>query len=124
MLKIACAQPEITAGRPDLNAEKILKLIDEAAANGADILFLPECAVPGYLIGDLWEQTAFIEDCEACGKDIINATADNDLCVVFGNIALDKTKVIHCPTTVNLTTAVIFTAWRSWRRNSAQRRTL
>ena len=93
MLKIACAQPEITAGRPDLNTEKILKLIDEAAANGADILFLPECAVPGYLIGDLWEQTAFIEDCETCGQDIINATADNDLCVVFGNIALDKTKV-------------------------------
>ncbi len=93
MLKIACAQPEITAGRPDLNTEKILNLIDEAAANSADILFLPECAVPGYLIGDLWEQTAFIEDCEACGQDIINATADNDLCVVFGNIALDKTKV-------------------------------
>ena len=93
MLKIACAQPEITAGRPDLNTEKILKLIDENAANGANILFLPECAVPGYLIGDLWEQTAFIEDCEICGQDIINATADNDLCVVFGNIALDKTKV-------------------------------
>ena len=93
MLKIACAQPEITAGRPNLNTEKILKLIDEAAANGANILFLPECSVPGYLIGDLWEQTAFIEDCEACGQDIINATADNDLCVVFGNIALDKTKV-------------------------------
>ncbi len=93
MLKIACAQPEITAGRPDLNTEKILKLIDEATTNGADILFLPECAVPGYLIGDLWEQTAFIEDCEACGQDIINATTDNDLCVVFGNIALDKTKV-------------------------------
>ena len=93
MLKIACAQPEITAGRPDLNTEKILKLINETAANGADILFLPECAVPGYLIGDLWEQTAFIEDCETCGQDIINATADNDLCIVFGNIALDKTKV-------------------------------
>ena len=93
MLKIACAQPEITAGRPDLNTEKFLKLIDETAANGSDILFLPECAVPGYLIGDLWEQTAFIKDCEACGQDIINATADNDLCVVFGNIALDKTKV-------------------------------
>ena len=93
MLKIACAQPEITAGRPDLNTEKILKLIDETAANGADILFLPECSVPGYLIGDLWEQSAFIEDCETCGQDIINATADNDLCVVFGNIALDKNKV-------------------------------
>ena len=32
-------------------------------------------------------------NCETCGQDIINATADNDLCIVFGNIALDKTKV-------------------------------
>lgn len=93
LLKIACAQPEITAGRPDLNTEKILQIIEEAAHNGADILFLPECAVPGYLIGDLWEQTSFLEDCEAYGQDIINATADYDICVVFGNIALDYNKV-------------------------------
>lgn len=93
LLKIACAQPEITAGRPDLNTEKILQIIKKAAHNGADILFLPECAVPGYLIGDLWEQTSFIEDCEAYGQDIINTTADYDICVVFGNIALDRSKV-------------------------------
>ncbi len=93
LLKIACAQPEITAGRPDLNTEKILNFIKQAAQNGADILFLPECAVPGYLIGDLWEQTSFVEDCEACGQDIINATAEYDICVVFGNIALDRSQV-------------------------------
>lgn len=93
LLKIACAQPEITAGRPDLNTEKILNIIKQAAQNGADILFLPECAVPGYLIGDLWEQTSFVEDCEAFGNDIIKATADYDICVVFGNIALDRSQV-------------------------------
>ena len=155
LLKIACAQPEITAGRPDLNTEKILQIIKKAAHNGADILFLPECAVPGYLIGDLWEQTSFIEDCEAYGQDIINTTADYDICVVFGNIALDRSKVnedgrvrkynaaftayrgkalgngliillsnIRCPTTANLTTAAIFTAWRSLRQNLTPRRRL
>ena len=92
-LKIACAQPEIIAGRPDLNTQKILQIIKQTAQSGADILFLPELAVPGYLLGDLWEQTSFLEDCETYGRQIINATADLNLCVVFGNIALDRSKV-------------------------------
>ena len=93
LIKFACAQPEITAGRPDLNTQKIINLIKEAALNKADILLLPELAVPGYLIGDLWEQKSFLEDCEAFGEEIISATADYDICVIFGNIAIDKSKV-------------------------------
>ena len=62
-LKIACGQIEIIAGRPDLNTKKILHHMDMACQNGIDILLLPELAVPGYFLGDLWEQTAFIEDC-------------------------------------------------------------
>ena len=54
---------------------------------------MPELAVPGYLIGDLWEQKSFLEDCEAFGEEIINATANYDICVIFGNIAIDKSKV-------------------------------
>ena len=45
LIKFACAQPEITAGRPDLNTQKIINLIKEAALNKADILLLPELAV-------------------------------------------------------------------------------
>lgn len=92
LLKLACAQPEITAGRPDLNTEKILQIIKTASQNSADILFLPELAVPGYLIGDLWEQNSFIEDCKAYGEDIISAAADCGICVVFGNIGIDRSK--------------------------------
>ena len=40
LIKFACAQPEITAGRPDLNTQKIINLIKEAALNKADILLL------------------------------------------------------------------------------------
>lgn len=93
LIKFACAQPEITAGQPDLNTQKIINLIKEAALNKADILLLPELAVPGYLIGDLWEQKSFLEDCEAFGEEIIKVTSDYDICVIFGNIAIDRTKV-------------------------------
>ncbi len=49
--------------------------------------------MPGDLIGDLWEQAAFLADCEAYGQEIIKSSAEFGICVVFGNIALDGSKV-------------------------------
>ena len=88
-IKIACGQIEIIPGQPGINTEKALKAISEAKAAHVDLLLLPEMTIPGYLLGDLWEQNAFLEDCEAYGQELIDATGD--ICVVFGNIALDRT---------------------------------
>ena len=86
-LKIACGQMEIIAGRPDLNTQKMLQLIGLAKNDKVDILLFPEMAVPGSLIGDLWEQSAFLKDCEAYGQQVIAAT--QGITVVFGNVAVD-----------------------------------
>ena len=86
-LIIACGQMEVIAGRPDLNTEKMLRLISLAKKNSVDILFFPEMAVPGSLIGDLLEQTAFLKDCESYGHKIIAAA--QGITVVFGNVAVD-----------------------------------
>ena len=48
MLKVATAAVNITRDKA-ANLEKFLKLIDEAAANGAQLLVLPEQALQGYL---------------------------------------------------------------------------
>ena len=55
-LKIICGQLEITPSRPDVNYKKIIDAIEKARCLEADILLLPEMALPGYLIGDIWEQ--------------------------------------------------------------------
>ena len=86
-LKIACGQMEIIAGRPDLNTKKMLELIGLAKNDKVDILLFPELAVPGSMIGDLWEQTDFLKDCETYGRQIIAAT--KGITVVFGNVAAD-----------------------------------
>ena len=86
-IKIACGQMEITAGRPDVNSKKILHLISLAQKESVDILFFPEMAVPGYMVGDLWEQSSFLKDCETYGQQIIAAT--RGITVVFGNVAVD-----------------------------------
>ena len=46
--------------------------------------------IPGYLLGDTWEQTAFLKDCLSYGEDII--AASQDICIIFGNIAVDWDK--------------------------------
>ena len=47
-LKIICGQLEITPGRPDVNYKKIIDAIEKARSLEADILLLPEMALPGH----------------------------------------------------------------------------
>lgn len=90
MLKIAIAQMKVIPGHPSENTETMLSMMAEAKEQGADLVVFPEMAVPGYLLGDAWEQTAFIRECEACGEDIIKAS--QDIAVIFGNVAPDWSK--------------------------------
>ena len=87
MIKIAMAQLRITPGHPSINTEKMLSFIQEAKENQADLIIFPEMSIPGYLLGDTWEQRAFIKDCEECGQDIIDAS--KDIAIIFGNVAVD-----------------------------------
>lgn len=91
MLKIALAQIEVVPGRPDLNAKKMLQFIQQAKAEAADVILFPEMCIPGYLLGDTWEQPAFLRDCEDWGLEI--ARAADSICVLFGNVAMDWNRV-------------------------------
>lgn len=90
MLRIALAQMEVIPGRPDLNSAEMLAMIDEARGRKVDLVIFPEMAVPGYLLGDTWEQHAFLRDCEEYGRRII--AASRGLCVMFGNVGVDWSK--------------------------------
>ncbi|MFZ5590200.1 MAG: NAD(+) synthase [Bacillota bacterium] len=89
-LKIALGQMQVIPGRPDLNTRKMLGMIQEAREQNAHMIIFPEMAIPGYLLGDTWEQTAFLRDCEYYGQQVIQAA--QDICVVFGNVAVDWQK--------------------------------
>jgi hypothetical protein len=70
LLKIALAQIKVIPGRPDLNAQNMLQFIQRAKADQADLILFPEMSIPGYLLGDTWEQPSFLRDCEAWGKTV------------------------------------------------------
>ncbi len=90
LIKIALGQFEIKPGHPDLNTNRMLEMIQSAKESKADLIVFPEMAIPGYLIGDTWEQNAFLRDCEYYGKKII--AASDTIAIMFGNIAVDWTK--------------------------------
>ena len=89
-VRFACAQIEVIPGRPDINFATIINAIEKAKSEHIDILILPELSIPGYFLGDLWEQPAFLEDCQTYGNKII--AASKNICIIFGNVAVDKAK--------------------------------
>ena len=90
MIKIAMAQMEVIPGRPDLNCKSMLSMISQGRDQQAELIIFPEMAIPGYLLGDTWEQTAFLRDCEEYGRQVI--AASNGLCIIFGNVGVDWQK--------------------------------
>lgn len=89
-MKIALSQFEIIPSMPSDNSARMIKFIEEAKNNKADMIIFPELSISGYLIGDMWESESFIRECEEFGEEIIKAS--KDIFVIFGNVAIDKNK--------------------------------
>ena len=61
-MRVAVAQLEPKLGEKERNLEAILARLDEAAAAGAELLVLPECAIPGYMWDSAEEALPFAEE--------------------------------------------------------------
>lgn len=86
-MKIRLVQLDVIPGQPASNGKHILTHIEQAQRDQIQLLLFPEMCVPGYLLGDEWERSAFLRECEIWG-DTIRA-ASQGITVVFGNIAVD-----------------------------------
>src|SRR6516164_3876369 len=61
-IKIACIQMEPVVGEKERNIRRSLELIEEAAANGAHLLVLPELCNSGYVFDSREEAFALAEE--------------------------------------------------------------
>ncbi len=79
---------EVFAGDPEKNAVHILRELERSKSENADVLVFPELAVPGYLLGDMWEREAFLRECQYWSERIVAATgeAGMEATVVFGTV--------------------------------------
>jgi predicted amidohydrolase len=61
-MRVAVAQLDPKLGEKERNLETCLARLDEAAASGAELLVLPECALPGYMFESAEEALPFAEE--------------------------------------------------------------
>jgi NAD+ synthase (glutamine-hydrolysing) len=86
-MRIALAQLNPLSGDIDGNTRALLGAMDEAARRGAEIVVAPEMVIPGYCIGDLIEDRAFLEANEHAMQRV--AQAARGITAVFGFIDCD-----------------------------------
>ena len=89
-IKIALAQMDVIPGRPDLNSAYIIEETKKAAKRGVEIIIFPEMAVPGYFIGHLPEDDAFVRDVVLWNSKIALATFDSEIVLIFGSFGIDE----------------------------------
>lgn len=90
MIRIAFGQIQVHPGEPAINFQSMMNAIDYAKAVSTDILIFPELCLSGYMVGDLWDQVPFVKDCLYYGEELVKATANTNLTIIFGNIGIDE----------------------------------
>ena len=90
MIRIAFGQIQVHPGEPATNFQSMMHAIDYAKAVSTDILIFPELCLSGYMVGDLWDQVPFINDCLYYGDEIVKATTNTNLTIIFGNVGVDE----------------------------------
>ena len=90
MIRIAFGQIQVHPGDPATNFQSMMHAIDYAKAVSTDILIFPELCLSGYMIGDLWDQVPFVKDCLYYGEELVKATENTNLTIIFGNVGIDK----------------------------------
>lgn len=61
-MRVAVAQIEPKLGEVERNLETCLSRLEQASAQGAQLLVLPECAIPGYMFASAEEALPFAEE--------------------------------------------------------------
>lgn len=89
-LKIAVCQMKVAPGLPKRNADYIISESRKAAEKGADIIVFPEMCISGYIIGDIYEDDAFINDVRGQHNRIAEETKEAGIFIIFGSIAVGK----------------------------------
>ncbi len=90
MIRIASAQMDVIPGQVRINWSTMEREILHARETHVQVLVFPELCLSGYMIGDLWDQDAFLRECETYGDKVIRAS--RGMTIVFGNVAVDRSR--------------------------------
>ena len=90
-MRVAVAQIEPKLAEPKRNLESCLAQVDAAAAQGAELLVLPECAIPGYVFDSADEARPYAEEIPGPSTEALAAAcAALGVHVVCGLLEIDS----------------------------------
>jgi len=95
-VKVAAAQMDPKLGKLDANLDKVLSMIDMAAADGARLVVFPECALTGYMFTSAEEADSVVETIPGPSSDRITAAArKHSIYVVYGTLEKSEGKLFN-----------------------------
>ncbi|GAA0641916.1 NAD(+) synthase [Brevundimonas lenta] len=83
-VRVAAATPVVHTADPVANADEHIALIEQAGAQGVDLIVFPELSLSGYAIDDLVLQAALLDEVERQIDRIAQATKDTGVIAVIG----------------------------------------
>ena len=86
--RVAILQKRAVIEEIDKNVQTVIDAIKEAAANGADIVLLPECFLTGYDLPVTYEKSIADDDIRI--KEICNAAKENQVGIVLTSFTQGK----------------------------------
>ncbi len=95
-IKIAAATPKVRVADPAYNAQELIRITRDAAAQGVRVLVFPELCLTAYTCGDLFCTDLLIDGARNALSDYLKQTADLDTVAVVGLPLLHKDKLYNC----------------------------
>ncbi|MBX9575555.1 MAG: NAD(+) synthase [Caulobacteraceae bacterium] len=95
-VRVAAATPVVHTADPVANADEHLRLIQAAAAEGADLIVFPELSLTGYAIDDLHMQAALLDEVERQVLRVAEAAKAAGLVAVVGAPLRHGDRLLNC----------------------------
>ncbi len=100
-IRVAAATPEIRVADCEYNADRIIELARQAAADDASIVVFPELCITGYTCGDLFLQKTLLDGAKKALVKIAKETGPLDALIIVGlPFELDG-KLYNCAAVIN-----------------------
>lgn len=91
-VKVACATINTVVADASKNSEAIIEKVKECAEKDVKLLVFSELTLTGYTCQDLFLQNTLLNSVVDCVKNILNATKDIDMVIIFGAPVLVENK--------------------------------
>ena len=96
-IKVACATPNLRLCDCEYNSNEIIKSMNFAHSQNVTLLIYPELCITGYSCGDIFFQTALIDNARSQLLKIANASLNTpDMLVFVGLPLLHKQNLFNC----------------------------